>query len=153
MKKILALIASTIMLLSLSIDAYAAGENADAAENVLPCGTENAPDGTGARIAPRNGTICPEDLAFQGSYLFLSEIFQNQAVRPFVLVFIDENTLDSEFTNYADEVIGVSAPIYLIFSSVAIFDLLLFGLTSVIYYHRTLPFVHDAACESMFCNL
>lgn len=120
MKKILALIVSTILLLSLSIDAYAAGENADAAENVLPCGTENAPDGTGARIAPRNGTICPEDLAFQGSYLFLSEIFQNQAVRPFVLVFIDENTLDSEFTNYADEVIGVSAPIYLIFSSVAI---------------------------------
>ena len=89
-----------------------------AEEDLVPCGMEQTSEGL--RIKKYDSSICPEDLAFQGTYLIFAEIFQDPAVRPFVLWFIDEETLDSPFTQYADEVIGSSGVFHLLFSSVAI---------------------------------
>ena len=94
------------------------GYAAEAGAEAAPCGMEQT--SAGLRIKEHDASICPEDLAFQGTYLMFSEIFQDPAVRPFVLWFIDVETLDSPFTAYADDVLGTSDVFHLIFSSIAI---------------------------------
>jgi hypothetical protein len=95
------------------------GAQATNVGSTVPCGMMVGTTGEYV-VEPQNGDICPQDLAFQGSYLMFSEIFQDPTIRPLALLFVGEATLDSEFTKFADEVISVSKPIHFILSSVAI---------------------------------
>jgi hypothetical protein len=90
----------------------------------MPCGMEAT--ATGMQVEPYNGEICPEDIAYQSSYLIFSEVLSNPAFRPFVLWFVSEDTLDSEFTLFANETIGVSIGVYFLFSAVALLSWSLF---------------------------
>jgi hypothetical protein len=97
---------------------FAMPANAGDADDNIPCGMEAGAEGL--RIKTQDASICPQDVAFQGTYLLFSEILNDPAVRPFALMFIDKKTLDSPFTQMADNTIAVSGPIHFILSSVAI---------------------------------
>lgn len=102
----------------------------------LPCGMEAT--ASGMDVKPYNGEICPQDIAYQSSYLLFSEVLSNPSFRPFVLWFLSEDTLDSDFTLFADETIGVSAGIYFLFSAIALLAWSLFipvlGIKGFQYY-------------------
>jgi hypothetical protein len=112
-----------IALISLSVSFPAFSGEASAP---APCGMEYSDgadgDGTGLmKVKSGDTTICPEDIAFQGVYMLFAEVFQSPSVREIALLFIDEETLDSEFTNFADTTLSVSGPIYFLLSAMAIF--------------------------------
>lgn len=110
-KKILALLFFAVL--------YSASASAqDGFEDGIPCGMEAT--ATGMQVKAYSGEICPEDIAYQSSYLLFSEVFSNPTFRPFVLWFVSEETLDSEFTLFANEVISVSTGVYFLFSAVAL---------------------------------
>lgn len=89
-------------------------------QDAVPCGM--MVEDEGLVVEPRNGEICPEDIAFQGTYLIFADILQDRALRDIVLLFISEDTLDNPFTKFADESIGISSGFYFILSAVAVFS-------------------------------
>ncbi|MEG3765120.1 hypothetical protein [Alteromonas sp. 14N.309.X.WAT.G.H12] len=101
----------------LSINAQA--ESTDTAKDEsLPCGMTMTADGV--EVESGSFEICPNDISFQSLYILFGEILGDDAYRDLFLLFVDSSTLDSDFTSFADESLGVSFPIYLILSGVAV---------------------------------
>jgi conjugal transfer/type IV secretion protein DotA/TraY len=94
--------------------------SASAFSQEVPCGMIATADGLA--VESGNYDICPEDVAFQGTYLLFADIFKDPALRSLILMFIDKETLDSPFTEFADNTINVSQGIYFLLSMVAIFS-------------------------------
>ena len=75
----------------------------------------------GEDVKPLNGEICPQDVAFQSLYLFYQDIFEQPFWRELSLLFVSEDTLDSDFTKFAADTIDLSSIIYALMSAVAVF--------------------------------
>lgn len=88
------------------------------AETSVMCGMEDTAEGM--KVKSRSGEICEEDVYFQSLYIMFSNTLKDPATKFLVTLFVDEEVLDSNFTKFADETIGVSGPIHFILSAVAI---------------------------------
>lgn len=97
-----------------SISAFAQTSDSDA----LPCGMIMGPEGP--EVEAGSFTICPQDISFQGLYILYGEVFGDIAYRDLFLLFLEPDTLDSEFTTFANDTLGVSGPIYLVLSALAV---------------------------------
>jgi conjugal transfer/type IV secretion protein DotA/TraY len=111
MKKLLVLWLIVLM----SVQTFPAWSQS-ATETVLGCGMSS----DGQTVEAQSTEICANDISFQGLYLLFSSVFSDPAFYPIISMFVDDATLKSPFTEYADETIGVSGPIHLLLSSVAV---------------------------------
>lgn len=117
MKQSQHLLSTCLFAIMLSFLAFSGVAKAD--DNV-PCGMVATDEGY--KIESGNTDICSEDLAFQGTYLLFADVLKSPILREYILLFVDESTLDSPFTEFADENINVSHGIYFLLSAISIFS-------------------------------
>ena len=65
----------------------------------VQCGMEESPDGT-LKVKAADPSICEDDVAFAALYMMFSDIFNDSAVKPFALWFVDEAVMNSEFIQF-----------------------------------------------------
>jgi hypothetical protein len=87
-------------------------------DNDLSCGMEMTEDGQ--KVKSGDFTICEEDIAFQGLYILYAEVLGDNAYKDLFLLFLDEDVLDNEFTNFANNTLGVSEQVYFLLSAMAV---------------------------------
>lgn len=97
----------------------------NAQDSATPCGMEATAEGE--RVKAGSFEICPEDLAFQGSYLLWSDVFNDPFFKSIALIFTKEETLSNSFTTFADNQMGLSKITYPLLSAVAILCWMLIG--------------------------
>lgn len=85
----------------------------------VQCGMEESPDGT-LKVKTADPSICEDDVAFAALYMMFSDIFNDSAVKPFALWFVDEAVMNSEFIQFVDETLPVSNNIYSILTATAL---------------------------------
>lgn len=98
----------------ISADSIAQSSEIDA----LPCGMVMGAHG--AEVEAGSFEICEEDVSFQGLYILYGEIMGDSAYRALFELFVNPDVLDSEFTTFANETLGVSGGVYLALSALAI---------------------------------
>ena len=87
-------------------------------DSELACGMEMTE--YGQKVKAGDFTICEEDIAFQGLYILYAEVLGDNAYKDLFLLFLDDDVLNSEFTSFANDTLGVSGPIYFILSAMAV---------------------------------
>ena len=97
---------------------FAFSLGASAQDAGAPCGMEAT--ASGEKVKSGSFEICPEDLAFQGTYLLWSDIFKDPIFRAVSLYFVDEATLTNSFTQFADQQMGLSDITYALLSACAV---------------------------------
>lgn len=93
--------------------------SAAAAQEPLAIGCGMSATADGAKVSAGDPSICPEDVAFQMTYLLHQKVFTDPFFKALASVFVDEATLDSEFTRFAATQIGIAPAVFSLLLAVA----------------------------------
>lgn len=90
----------------------------DSSSSAIPCGMVMGE--SGLEIDPMSGTICKEDIVFQGMYLLFAPVLGDPAVKSLVSMFVSDDAINDDFIQFAEHTIGVSGFLHYLFFAVAV---------------------------------